>query len=117
MTQQEIMFDNTHTTHLSGWWREYDYGTHGNIMHWAYVYFGLNIADSCTYGFNKSDIGEVTYHGVVIANYNLDEKLRIPIFFNIEENYSYAAYRQEMYIKGLEMGLDKIYSEKHNLQH
>lgn len=111
VTQEEIIFENTEFTHLGGWWGSYGFGTHGNIMHWAYVYFGLTVADSAQYGMNN-DVGEMHRWGELVANYRLDEELKLPIFYNINKDYAHAAYKQDIYLSGIRNGWKNKFYEK-----
>lgn len=112
-SQEEIIFENTEFDHQSGWWSSYKFGSVGNVMHWAYVYFGLTVADSAQYGMNNKDEGEVYYYNKLIANYRLDEELKMPVFFNIDNEYAHAAYKQDIYLSGLKNGLQNKFYEKY----
>lgn len=112
LTQEEIIFENTEFDHLGGWWGSYKYGSIGNVMHWAYVFFGLDIADRAQYGMTN-DVGEMHCWGKLVANFRLDEELKMPIFYNINDEYAHAAYKQNIYLSGLKNGLQNNFYEKH----
>ena len=72
-------------------------------MHWCYVYFGLQYADSSLYGYDEeNDLGTVTWHGDLIANYVFDDELQMPIFTNIK--FDWAEHTQTVYLEGLRSG-------------
>jgi hypothetical protein len=92
MTQEQIRFENMKINHEGGWFREYPFKSIGNIMHWIYVYAGLNVADSSTYGD-----GVVDFFGKRIATFIWDEELKMPIF-DFKDGYEHASDQQKIYL-------------------
>lgn len=93
MTQEEIRFYNMENNHKGGWFREYPFKSVGNAMHWIYVYAGLHIADSSTYGN-----GTVDFYGKRVATFVWDDEKGMPIF-NFMGEYEHAEEQQKIYLK------------------
>ena len=111
-SQEEIIFHNAHSDHISGWYNQYAYKSHGNVIHWCYVFFGLQYADTALYGYDEEkEHGTVTWHGKEIAKYKFDDELQMPIFFDIV--YDHASHTQDMYLKGLKNGLKEKFEEEY----
>jgi hypothetical protein len=96
MTQDEIIFENTQGDHKTGWYREYPYKSSGNILHWLYVYAGLNVAETAIV---HSD--HVTYHGEVYATFTWNDELQLPVFKFGEKVPAYFQKKQDVYLNGL----------------
>lgn len=86
-TQQEIRLERIISDHEYSWYKEYSYGTIGNIIHWIYVYCGLHIAEYIQVGE-----GSVTLYNQPFATFEKNDKLQLPIFYF---NSSHPYYRSE----------------------
>ena len=96
-SQDQIKFENLFSKSLTTWWSNYKLGSLGNIIHWIYVYTSLNIAEIITVGN-----GEVHYREKLLARFTLNDKLDMPIFFDIDDDpYPYFSENQQRYITGL----------------
>lgn len=103
-SQDQIQFENLYSNSLGTWWSAYPPGSLGNIIHWVYVYTMLHIAEEVTIGNN-----EVRYRGDLLARFTLNEKLQMPIFYDInDEIYPYFSKNQECFIKGLKTYKDYV---------
>lgn len=96
--QFKIRFTNILTNHLAGWWRNYEPGTCGNVIHWIYTYSMLSVAENVQVGN-----GTVTLHGEDFATYTFDDKLNIPVFdFCNKDKHDWIIDNQRIYLEGLE---------------
>lgn len=105
LKQQEIRFENMDINHKGGWFREYPFRSVGNVMHWIYVYAGLHVADSATYGD-----GTVDLHGKRVATFIWDETLKMPVF-DFKSGYEHADEQQTIYISFLKKQVNDKWRE------
>jgi hypothetical protein len=102
LSQEQIKFDNLKSRSISGPWYKKDRtnrsGTIGEIIHWIYVYRGLDLSEQVCIGS-----GKVTYAGKLIATYTTDKDLDMPVFIFTEE-YKDMQDNQDLLIKGFKEG-------------
>lgn len=97
-SQEQIIFENLHSSHLGGWWRSYPPKSLGNVIHWIYVYGKLDIAERVTVGD-----GEVHDQGYLFMRFKFtEENPDIPYFYDLQsDKYDYIIDNQEYYLSGL----------------
>lgn len=71
-------------------------------MHWLYVYYGLNVAESAQFGSGDSSI---KMWGETIATFTWNDELQMPVFefYKVKHlpDVEYLTTRQEIYIDGM----------------
>lgn len=94
-SQEQIIFENLHTSHYSGWWGNYPSKSLGNIIHWIYVYGTLAMAENVIVGDN-----EIHLRGNLLMKYKYVND--IPYFYDLQdEKYQFIIDNQEIYLNGL----------------
>lgn len=102
-TQDEIKFINSYHTHQSGYCRECDFKSIGQVLHHIHIYSKrIDLASTVKVG-----IDDVHYGRDRIATFEFDYTLEIPVFKFLGE-YEYLNDIQENYLQGLR----KIYTGK-----
>jgi hypothetical protein len=94
-SQDQISFENLHSRHLTGFWKEYELPSLGNVIHWIYVYCNLDIAEMVTVGD-----GVIMLYGESFLEY--EHRDGIPYFFNlVNPKYDFILANQKYYLDGL----------------
>lgn len=96
LSQEEIKFQLIAVKHFTGWNRTCPYKSIGSIIHWIYVYCGLNIAERITVSIDHVNLNDKIY-----ATFILDDEYEIPVFTFLNDNDEYLSMSQEAYLKGL----------------
>ncbi len=100
-SQHQIRFESLYYNSMGRWWGSCKFKTQGNIIHWVYVFSeNLDTAEQVCIG---NDV--VTLHGKHFANVELNDKLQMPIFTNIDWHEHFET-NQTIYHEGLKQYKD-----------
>ena len=100
-TQEEIRFTNLYYESKGGFWRHYEPGTLGNILHWLQTYGTLNLAEGVQLGN-----GQITWFGRDLMKYKENPECPdVPYFYDLNPyykgNFDFVLHNQEIYLNGL----------------
>ncbi|MDX1286206.1 MAG: hypothetical protein R3182_14400 [Draconibacterium sp.] len=97
-SQEEIRFTNLYYESKGGFWRHYEPGTMGNILHWIHTYGTLNLAEGVQLGN-----GQITWFGRDMMKYKENPECPdVPYFYDLKyPEFQFLIENQKVYLEGL----------------